>query len=278
MLQVIDATTRLYEALHHADKVRVLHPLERKLGKALVKAFKAQGKAFMKGFVKLKDRFPAPTSEAYRLREVLTVDELAGLFDQSDKDSFEAFVTPLLDAVAASLLAAGKAQVAELGMGLNFTLKNPRAVAYLKAHGAELVANINATTREYINTILKQVAEEGWSYDQAARAIIERYGEFAVGVPGQFDSRAQRIAVNELGNAYCEGNFEPIQDLMDAGIKMEKSWDVAPELSQTGPCDECQANADQGWIPADEPFHSGDDHPLQHVNCYCDCYYEPKGA
>lgn len=273
MLPVLDALTRLYEATHHAAKAKVMGRLQPKLEKALATAFRAQGKEFVKAFAKIKDRFTA-VNEARQLREVITIEDVDSVFDDFEDNTLELFLKPLTPAIKAALLAAGKNQIAELGMKIAFDLKNPRAVAYLKAHGAEMVSKINQTTREYIKTIITQAADEGWSYDEVARAIISKYEEFAVGVPGKFESRAQRIAVTELGNAYEEGNFEPIQDLMDAGLEMEKYWDTAPELSKTGPCPEiCQPNNDQGWIPADEPFQSGAMTPLGHPGCYCDCYY-----
>jgi hypothetical protein len=286
-IEVLSSMTHLYEATHHLSKVRVLKPIQSKLEKAMSKAFKAQGKSFVKGLVKLKDKFPEPTTEVRRswlisglnpLREVLVDDELKVVFDNSEDDSLEAFVLPLEDAVKKALLAAGKQQIAELGYELNFKLSNPRAVAYIKAHGAELVTKINDETRSQIKTLITQATEEGWSYQETAREIIAKYDGMAVGVPGEFTSRAERIAVTEAGAAFEEGNFIPIQDLMDGGIEMQKRWDVAPELSKTGPCPDCQANADEDWIPADQEHQSGDMHPLQHVNCYCEEMYEAKGA
>jgi hypothetical protein len=291
MLQLINALDRFYEASHHLSKVKIVSPIQAKLKRALDKAFTLQGKAFVKGLVKFKSEFPPEVKESSplhpllravgsrHLKEVLVFDDLAPVFDASDADSLQAFLLPLEDAVAKALKAAAMQQIAELGYSLSFKLSNPRAVAYIKAHGADLIAKINAETRAQIKTLITQAIEEGWSYQETARAIIAKYDGMAIAVPGNYTSRAERIAVTEAGNAYEAGNWIPIQDLMEGGISMEKSWDTAPELSKTGPCPEiCQPNADQGWIPADEPFGSGDDHPLGHVGCYCDCLYQAKGA
>lgn len=44
----------------------------------------------------------------------------------------------------------------------------------------------------------------------------------------------------------------------------EKLW-----LTSGDPCDVCDENSIEGWIPMDEPFSSGDWEPLAHPNCRC---------
>ncbi len=44
----------------------------------------------------------------------------------------------------------------------------------------------------------------------------------------------------------------------------EKLW-----VTDSNPCEICDENAIAGWIPADEPFPSGDDEPDAHPNCKC---------
>ncbi len=289
MLQLISPLYRLQEALHHTSKRAALAPAETKLEKALGKAFRAQGKSFVGGLVQLASQFPTDQEErgftitpggvlrpALRsLCEGLAVDDTDSYFDQADDDSFDLFQKPIEDAAKAMLTAGAGNLLAELHYDLAFDLSNPRAVVYIEQHGAALIAKINQETRSQIKTLLRQAVDEGWSYRKTARAIIARYGEMATGVPGNFTSRAERIAVTECGEAYEEGNWIPVQDLAEGGVKMEKSWDTAPELSKTGPCAEiCEPNGAEGWIPADQLHQSGDDHPLGHVGCYCDERYQ----
>jgi hypothetical protein len=158
-----------------------------------------------------------------------------------------------------------------LKLDFSFSLKNPRAVDYLKAHGADLVASIDDTTRERVKTLVTQAVDEGWSYGDTARQMVQLYDEFAEGRPqDNIASRAHMIAVTEAGNSYEEGNYEVISGLKDDGIDAEKSWDTSSSASI---CDECQANADEGWIPAEDVHQSGDDHPLAHPGCECDEEY-----
>lgn len=177
------------------------------------------------------------------------------------------FTKALTDAIGDGLLFGAKQLLADLGpeisIALKFDLKNPRAVAYLAEHGAELVKGIDETTRDYLRTVITDGVRDGLSYDELARQIIDRYGEFAVGSPLQhIDSRAHLIAVTESGMAYVEGNAIIARDLQDDGLPMEKSWLTVGD----GRVDEedCLPNEGQGWIPFDDAFQSGHMQPLAH--------------
>lgn len=289
MLQLIESTRRLYEAVHHTSKTKVIVAAQPRLAKALKKGWHDQGQQVVNGLIKLKAEFPPEVSESFRLapvlryvgslrlREALNEDDLNSIFDDAEKSTFNQLSKPLEDAAGAMLLAGARQIISELNIQLSFDLKNPRAVAYIKAHGADLISQINDETRRMSKSILQQAAEEGWSYQKTARALVAEYDGFGADVPYRgMSNRGEFISVTELGQGYEEGNFIPIQDLMEGGVSMEKQWDTAPELSKTGPCADCQGNADEDWIPADQAHQSGDDHPLAHPDCYCDEYYQVK--
>lgn len=258
---LLPALDRFLEAATAAQKWRVVGPQERKLRTALARAFRTQGKSFVAGFAKLRGAF----TEAFTAADWITI------FNAATQDSFSLFLDPLQAGVEAALLAGATNLIAELGMDVSFSLRNPRAVAYVQAHGADLVRGIDDTTRSYLNTLLTQAADEGWSYQRTAEAITARYREFAVGVPQQhIRSRAELVATTELGNAYEAGNSIVVRDLTDAGLRMEKSWLTAND-ERVDP--DCQANQDAGWIPFDETFPSGDMEPLAHPACRCTALY-----
>jgi len=154
---------------------------------------------------------------------------------------------------------------------LSFDLENPRAVAYVREHGAALVANINSTTRDYIRTVVTQGVDEGWSYDKIAKSITDRYQEFAVGKPQlHIDSRAHGIAVTETGMAYENGSRIVANDLKAAGLQMEKFWQTVEDERVSALCANNQA---QGWLPIDQPFASGHQEALGHPYCRCTTLY-----
>jgi len=261
------AFIRCLEAISHAAKRRVIASLERGLEKDLQKAFRKQGRLFVKSLVIEKSRFYEAEGSDDGGTDWIDP-HLDGAEGETDND----FIDPIVAASSLALESAAKQIIANLGLGISFDLKNPRAKAYLEKHGAELVAGINETTRARVKAIINQAVDEGWSYDKTAKLLIQEYEEFAVGRPqDHIASRAHGIAVTELGNAYCEGNAEVVNGLLSAGLTVWKKWDISFEDKA---CDICKANAEVGWIPANEPFPSGDAEPLAHPYCMCDCLYE----
>jgi hypothetical protein len=176
------------------------------------------------------------------------------------------------------LLEAGaKSSTAEVGFGLSWNLKNPRAVAWMEAHGAELVQGIDETTRLQIRGILVQATDEGWSYQQTANAISSRFVEFGVPTPGfkNIRNRAELVAVTEAHIAYAEGNFQAAQSIAEMGVQMDKQWVTTHDRSRN--CEDCVLNEEQGWIDLNEEYQSGHLHTPAHAACSCFDEKQVKG-
>jgi hypothetical protein len=264
MLPIIEATKKLYKLAHHAAKMELVTPAEVELEKQMQQAFKKQGKAFVTAFKAMRGRFAEALSEG----------ELEPVFRQSELESEQAFAKPLENAVKVMLMAGAQGLIGEMELGISFTLRNPAAEAYIRAHGAALIAGINETTRSEVRTLLAQAMEEGWSYGKTAKELIRRYEEFAEGRPqGHIASRAHGIAITEAGNAYEAGNYQAVQEMVAMGVKMEKSWDTS---GGGDTCEDCVTNAAEGWIDFGQVHSSGDDHPLAHPYCKCDEFYQIK--
>jgi hypothetical protein len=169
-----------------------------------------------------------------------------------------------------------KRSTAEVGFGLSWNLENPRAVAWMKAHGAELLQGIDETTRLQIRSILTQATEEGWSYTRTAGAIAARFPEFGVETPGfkNIRNRAELVATTEAHIAYAEGNAQAAQSMVDMGVQMEKRW-VSMHNEQV--CEDCAANEAQGWIDFGDNFQSGHAHTPGHPGCSCYDAEQVKG-
>jgi hypothetical protein len=205
----------------------------------------------------------------------------ANVFDQALESALDAgapaMAAAVQTAVEASLLAGMTATVVDLGgIGISFSLQNPRALAYLREYGALRVTQINETTRVEMRDLIVRMVEERATYDQVARAISARWSEMAVGKPQlHIDSRAHLIAVTEVGNAYEQGNQIVVQDMAGLGLAMEKHWlTVGDDRVSDG----CAENEAAGWIPIDEPFPSGDDRPLRFPGCRCTTMYRRAGS
>ena len=159
---------------------------------------------------------------------------------------------------------------------MSLGMENPRAVAYLKAHGADLVAGIDDTTKKRIRAIIANGVAEGKTYDEMEQELIDLYEEFAIGKPQQHIlSRAHGIVYTESGMAYEEGNAMVAADLKAGGVEMEKHWQTMEDDRVT---DECRANQDEGWIPIDRAHRSGHMQPLARPYCRCAELYRRVGA
>jgi hypothetical protein len=257
---------------------RLIYPLET----ALRKAFREQGSLTVRKLHQVKRFFvegkdPWEQHAAWlgmKFSEALPPADFMKIWAEVQLAMMMMFANPIDAAVIKALEYGGIAMIADLGMKIRFDLKNPRAVDYLRDYGADLVKSINETTREYLQTLIQQAANEGWSYQRTAEAIIKRFEEFAVGKPqAHIDSRAHLIAVTETGNAYEEGNRIVAKDLQDAGLEQEKFWSTVRDDKVS---DGCRENEAVGWIGLDQAFPSGHQRPLRFPGCRCECRYRRK--
>lgn len=281
--QLADAIDVFEEAVRRGNQRKKMERLIRPLEIAIRKAFRQQGSLLARRMRQVK-RFFAESSDPFKqhdawvnkkFSEALPPDEFNLIWAQVVLETLKLFSVPIDAAVVKALEYGGIAMLAELGMNINFDLKNPRATAFLQNYGAELVSGVNETTKKILQDLIVDANEEGWSYKKTAEAIIEQFEEFAVGRPQEhIDSRAHLIAVTETGNAYEEGSYETALALEAAGIPMEKFWSTIGDGKVS---DGCKENEAQGWIsPLGTQHTSGHQHPLRFPGCRCEERYRRK--
>jgi SPP1 gp7 family putative phage head morphogenesis protein len=123
----------------------------------------------------------------------------------------------------------------------------------------ELVDNPNAkwvitdSTREMLSADINQALEEGWSTDKLSEVLQENYA-FS-------DQRAETIARTEIAKADMQGSMIAYRE---SGVVEGKEWVLSED-----PCPICEENADDGVIPLDQDFSSGDDAAPAHTECTC---------
>ncbi len=244
---------------------QALKPIETKLARQMAKAFRAHRAVFMREFERVGPGILGEASAPPAIEGALQTAYQATLAD---------FLAPIEEAAGAAITAAAKHRVAEFGVDFLFDLKNPRAVRAIRDRGAAAVANIDATTRDEIARIITQGMEDGYNYQQVARQIVAKYDEFGVGKPqAHIRNRAELIAVTEAAEAYETGNRLVIDEMTAVGLEMEKQWStVGDERVSAG----CRANSQAGWIPVDEPFPSGHQHPPRFPGCRCATLYRRR--
>lgn len=157
-------------------------------------------------------------------------------------------------------------------IGIDFNLINDEAIEYLQnlteLHLSDYRGSISRTTNKRIIKILLEAAEKGSSYTDTAARIKQQ------AVKGVFsNSRAELIAVREIGKAYTHGNRDMIkQYIRETSAIMEKEWLTVQDDKVTK---ECQANEEAGWLGFEEQFPSSDINSPRDSNprCRCDTGY-----
>lgn len=287
-VRLLGAIALLEAALTRRAATRKRLAAEKKLQAAMAKAFRAQGRAFVRELQAVAASYPAgaPVAESWRswvdpdltcLDEAARWGDWAGRFDKAVAATVELFTGPIDAATTSAVLLGAKAMLGTLKASIGFDLKNPRAAAWLAANpAAERVSMITETTRGYIAALVDKAVDDGASYNELARRITERYEEMAVGRPQlHIDSRAHLIAVTEVGEAYSAGNLMAGQALEDGGVPMEKAWDTVGDGRVS---DGCAENAAAGWLPLADAFPSGHQRPLRFPGCRCDLLMRAVGA
>jgi hypothetical protein len=285
--------TRFLEANAAIRRDKLVEQRRKRLETAVAKAFQKQGRLFLRSLGQLRGEFdknaetvketaaiyqPGHRRRVIVLREAVNPADWIPFWNAAARDSKLDLTDPLQAAILDMLILGGGDLIAGLGiaadeqeeLGVSWNLKNPRAVAYAKQHAAEQVTKINDTTRSYLNSMISQAVDEGWSYDRLSDSIGERFTEFATGGD---NPRSRRVAVYELGSAYEQGNFQAAGELKDAGLKMEKkALTAGDDRVRPSHVD----NAAAGWIGLDDPFPSGDMTFPSDPGCRCATMYRRK--
>ena len=140
--------------------------------------------------------------------------------------------------------------------------KDPEAIKWAADHAADMLSSdgtggkLVESTRDMIRQTLVEAMQADASHTGLADILESAYA-FS-------PDRAELIARTEVGNAQESGRRIGATSV---GMKAKK-WVKDPD-----PCPVCIANADQLWIPIDQPFQSGAMNPLQHPRCRCTATY-----
>lgn len=114
-------------------------------------------------------------------------------------------------------------------------------------HLSQRDGSISKTTNDEVRKLITDGVDAGKSYGMIAREIQDTD-------PWVFSkSRATLIAVQEVGQAYGFGNWQPVLDMMETGLEFEKLWVTShdPKVRESH-----NDNEAQGWIPATEDWQA----------------------
>ena len=255
LVEAANAVTRLLEArgLKHPKHAQHVAPARKRIEAVMAHFFERQRKAVLaavKPHIKRQlEAHPVPVKEASTQAKSFasallprSLQPLSFAATRAEENEYNSAITDLISAAAKSLDASA-------AVGEDF------AGQYLRSNSlSKLTGGLNNTSIDRLQNAIGDAWDKGGSYDQIVQAITDTFDDFS-------DTRAGLIAQTEANDAYNAGRASVAASLdMD-----EKRWDPDGEA-----CAEiCQPNADQGWIPIDEDFQSGDDAPTGHPNCDC---------
>ena len=144
-------------------------------------------------------------------------------------------------------------------------LKDPKILALIVQRGADLVQRVDTGTKFYITQKILAGVERGISSPDIARDIL--INDVRRGIIETFRGRALSIVNTEINWAESKGTLN-----QHAAVGLTtKRWVAIPGIA----CDICQANMDEGVVPADfiyeDVFDSGCTGPPAHPTV-CHCY------
>lgn len=128
------------------------------------------------------------------------------------------------------------------------------AALYASVRAGELVSGINATTQKIIADVIEEGITQQLGVDGTKRLLQASLKDMAA-------NRARMIASTEMNDAFSEATMRKLERM-----QVEyKQW-----ITSADACDEiCVPNEEQGPIPIDDLFQSGDARPPAHPNCRC---------
>lgn len=251
-----EALTIMVEALSRRQIDRAIGPLETVLAKQLAVLFNRQSRALLAKLGTMRKYFAESAQ-----------DDFNDLFDDATLDTSSDMQEAIQKSIESALLSGGKSLIRDFRATVNFNLTNPRAIAYTKNYAATAITGIDDTTKDDIRRIILAGISDGASYSEIASNIKARYTQYAAGVPQRhIRSRAELIAVTEVGNAYQAGNLVAAREMAEAGINIQKRWLTSNDNRVS---DGCTDNQSDGWIDIDTEHTSGHMTPLRFPGCRC---------
>lgn len=183
-----------------------------------------------------------------------------------------------IDELIAIIFAAGRYGIElfedQVGIGLDYTLANARALTWAREYTFKLVKGIDDTTVKILQEAVSSFIETpGFNIGD----IIDQLTQM-----GFTEKRASTIAVTETTRAFAEGQMQAAREFQSEfpGFTVLKLWQTN---NDDRVCDICGAPENGGLnggveVPIGDAFPSGDMEPPAHPNCRCWITYYTKEA
>jgi len=240
--------------------------MEKPENKRLERTFK---KSMSEYFLSMSEGFPYSEIENIyktKVKEVTAPPKVSpsGEWDDwldSVIKTYQAHLTSRIVAYIGNIYIAGSMQMMSYGktkLGIPILFEGPpmsQAVNWAQKYGAGLVTNMDIETRSRLAQVISDGINNKRGVDGIARDIRKEFTDMS-------RDRADMIAQTESNSALSQGAMDKMQEMGIEG----KEWIVIGDEST---CDICDGNANQGVIPIDQPFQSGDMQTPGHPRCRC---------
>lgn len=153
----------------------------------------------------------------------------------------------VLDGVGLGAAAAEKTYRIPLGM----TRDNELIMEQARSHAAELVKDLNKTTRDRISKSVESSIALGETVNEAAERMMKVIDD---------PVRARMIAQTETVQSYSDG----VLTFGKESGAVSKTWELSGD-----PCPICIGIAEDGTVGINDSFNDGSDAPPAHPNCRC---------
>lgn len=261
----------------------IIHLLEAQLPASMsnpknIKLERAFKKSMANYFDSLADAFPFDKLEALYLDNVKEVSSppkkpktaVGALFDDSGKweeyinsllTGFKVQLTQMVAGHLTQIYVAGSTQMMSYGktkLGKDILFEGPpirQAIDWARDYCAKLVTKMDDETKSRLAQVISDGIENKRGIDGLSRDIRKEFDDMS-------KSRADMIAQTETNQALSQASMDRMRDMGVDG----KEWVV---IGDDAVCDICDGNAEQGVIPVDQPFQSGDMQTPGHPRCRC---------
>lgn len=253
----------LSEAMTALKAARDRRPLELRMRAVLRRMWKEQAAALQKDFLPELARYGETVTEALRELTPSQVNLLLAILNTNEKDWAGSLAKILADAFRVG----AQRMRTEVEVDISFNLDTTEIRQLIDTTAADLVSNINRTTRDRIRNIISEGIKDSQSYSAIAKRLRDTFEGFGAPSPlRHIRDRAELIAVTEIGNAYMQAQLQQGRRIIQKGIQLQKGWlTVGDDRVE----EDCLRNQQAGWIDFDATFPTGHQAPLEHPGCRC---------
>jgi hypothetical protein len=233
-----------------AESERALHGV---VGKVLGGQHRAARIILLRQATKLAKAEADDVVDEATLRDLIRAVE-ADPWNEANREALRAALRDLADyasreATRKVMEAVGADDAATIA---SLTQASEAAIAWADARVGNLITQTSETTQNLVNQLASNAIESGLTNAELATRLD---GAFLFG-----EDRSLLIAQTELQFA---ANHGALAGYKASGVVDGKEW------FGEDPCDDCEANIEDGVIGLDEDFSSGDPAPPAHPRCKC---------